>query len=91
MAIIAIFELTGMTQQQYDQTIQDLDAAGLGTPNGRVYHTASKADPGTLIIDVWESEELLGKFAESLIPILTATGATPVEPRILPIHNIIAP
>ncbi len=44
-----------------------------------------------LIIDVWESEELLGKFSEGLIPILTATGATPVEPRILPIHNIIAP
>ena len=91
MAVITVFELTGMTPQQYDQTLQGLDAAGLGNPDGRVYHTASSAGPGMLIIDVWESEELLGKFAESLIPILTATGATPVEPRILPIHNIIAP
>ena len=91
MAIIAIFELTGMTQQQYDQTMQGLDAAGLGNPDGRIHHTASTAGSGMLIIDVWESEELLGKFAEGLIPILTETGATPVEPRILPIHNIMAP
>jgi len=78
-----------MTQQQYEQTLRGLDAAGLGAPDGRIYHTASLAGPGMFIVDIWESEELLGKFSEGLIPIIVGTGATPVEPRILQVHNII--
>ena len=89
MAITTVFELSGMTQQQYDQVVRDLSANGLGAPNGRLYHVASAAGNGMLIVDVWESEELLGKFSEGLIPIIVAAGATPVEPRILQVHNVI--
>ena len=89
MAITTVFELPGMTQQQYDQVLRNLEANGLGAPNGRLYHVASASGNGLLIVDVWESEELLGKFAEGLIPIIVAAGATPAEPRILQVYNII--
>jgi len=39
------------------------------------------------IVDMWESEELLGKFVEALIPIIAANGATPAEPSILSVYN----
>ena len=89
MAITAIFELPGMTQQQYDRVVRDLTANGLGAPDGRLHHVASASGNSLFIVDVWESEEALGKFSEGLIPIITATGATPAEPRILQVHNII--
>ena len=91
MAISTAFEISTMTQQQYDQVMKDLNAAGLGAPEGRIYHTASLMGSGMLIFDIWESEELLGKFAEGLTPILVGAGVTPVEPRILQAHNIVAP
>ena len=89
MAITAVFETPGMTQQQYEKTVSDLAANGLGAPDGRIHHVASLSGNGMFIVDIWESEELLGKFAEALMPIIIANGATPAEPSILPVHNII--
>ena len=89
MAITAVFEGPDFSQQQYDQVLKGLEAVGLAAPNGRIHHQAAAMETGMLIIDIWESEELLGKFAKSLIPIIVETGATPPEPRILPLHNTI--
>ena len=89
MAIIAIFEGSDFSQQQYDQVLRELENAGLGAPNGRIHHQAATMEKGMYVVDIWESEELLGKFAESLIPIIAGTGATPPEPRILPLRNTI--
>ena len=89
MAIIAIFEGSEFTQQQYNQTLQELEAVGLGAPNGRIHHQAAATENCVLIVDIWESEELLGQFAEKLVPIIAGTGATPPEPRILPLLNTI--
>ena len=87
MAITAIFESPGISQQQYDQALKDLEAAGLGSPNGRIHHQAAVLETGLFIVDIWESEEALGKFSEGLMPILVGTGATPAEPRILQTYN----
>lgn len=89
MAITAIFEGPEFTQQQYNQVLRDLEAVGLGAPNGRIHHQAAVMETGVFIVDIWESEELLGAFAEKLIPIIAATGATPPEPRILQLCNTI--
>jgi hypothetical protein len=43
-----------------------------------------------LVTDVWESEELLNKFSEKLIPILKKNGVTPAKPTLLEVHNIIS-
>lgn len=88
-AIIALFDAPGMTSEQYDQVIKDLEAAGEGSPKGRLYHVASSKAGGWFVIDVWESAELLDRFAKTLIPILQKNGVTPAQPQVYPVHNII--
>ena len=88
--VVAQFNVVGMTAQQYDQAIKDLIAAGKGTGQGRLYHVAAQQADGLFITDVWESEEALMKFSETLIPILVKLGVTPAQPTLTPVHNIIA-
>ena len=87
--IVAQFNVVGMTAQQYDQTLKELAAAGKGNGPGRLYHIAAQQTDGIFVTDVWESEEALNKFAETLIPILIKNGVTPAQPTITPVHNII--
>ena len=88
MAIVAYFE-PEFTQQQYEQTVRDLAAKGLGAPTGRQYHVSWNTPQGWRVLDVWDSEETLGKFAETLMPIIAGMGVTPPKPQIFPVHNII--
>ncbi len=88
-AIIALFDAPGMTSAQYDQVVKDLEAAGEGSPKGRLYHVASSKTGGWFVMDVWESAELLDRFAKTLIPILQKNGVTPPQPQVYTVHNII--
>ena len=88
MAITAVFD-TAMSQQQYDQVLKELETVGLGSPDGRLYHVANLSNGKVFVVDVWESEEKLGKFGEQLMPIIASTGTTPPEPVITQVHNII--
>ena len=87
--IVAQFNIAGFTAQKYSQAIKDLEAAGVGKPSGRLYHIAAEQGNGMIITDIWESEEILNKFSETLIPILKKNGVTPAKPVLLPLHNII--
>ncbi len=87
MAIVAEFNIPGMTADQYDRTVQELEAKGAGAPEGRIFHVAAPTDTGWLVVDVWESEEHFGRFGETLRPILMAAGVTPVQPEVRPVHN----
>lgn len=87
--IIVVFDVPGMTPEQYDQVIKDLEAAGAGSPRGRLYHVASAKTDGWLVVDVWESAERLDQFAQTLMPSLQKVGVTPPQPQIYPTHNII--
>ena len=90
MSILTVFNLLSMDTRKYDQAIKDLEAAGQGNPEGRVYHVASLQEDGSIIVtDVWESAELLDEFGKTLLPILENAGVTPVEPKVYPVHNVI--
>jgi hypothetical protein len=88
--ILVQFNQVDFTVQNYEQTIKDLKAAGVGSPKGRLYHVITKQPVGMLVTDVWESEETLNKFSETLIPILKKNGVNPARPTILQVHNIIS-
>ena len=88
--IVAQFNIVDFTVQKYDQTIKDLKAAGVGKPSGRLHHVVTLQPVGMLVTDVWESEEALNKFSETLIPILKKNGVTPARPTIKQVHNIIS-
>lgn len=91
MSILTVFSLPSMNAEKYDRIIRDLEAAGQGRPKGRLYHIASRQEDGSLVVtDVWASAELLGEFGKTLTPILNNAGVTPVEPKVQPVHNVIA-
>ena len=89
MAITLVFDAPGMTAAQYDGIISGLAAAGEETPRGRLYHVAAAKPDGWLVVDVWESEEALNRFAATLMPLIAQNGVT-VTPQMYPVHNRIA-
>ena len=83
---VASFSTKGMTAENYDAVIKELEAAGVGAPAGRMYHVAYLTGDGIQVIDVWESEALFKVFGDKLMPILQAKGVTSV-PTMHPLYN----
>ncbi len=80
---------TTMGVSHYDEAIRRLEAAGLGSPQGRLYHLCF-GDPSSLrVIDIWESEAAFGTFGQQLMPILAELGIDPGQPDISEVHNVI--
>ena len=79
-----------MSAAQYEGTVRDLEAAGLGKIPERLYHVAAPNGEGWHVTDVWESEEAFNKFGETLGPILQKHTDGEVEPMVLQVHNIIS-
>ena len=74
MAVGVLMEFPGVTREQYDQLVQDLDLSG--PPEGELIHVCGPtSDGGWLTVDVWESQEAFERFAnELLIPRARALG-----------------
>jgi hypothetical protein len=83
MAIGLLFEIPGMTQEQYDTA---LAASGFEAtlPPGQLVHMAGPIDGGWRVIDLWESRADFDRFAaETLAPAMGGQAPVPVE---MPIH-----
>ena len=89
MAIGIYFSPAGMTQDNYDVTLKELEAAGAGSPKGRLHHSAFNTPDGFRVYDVWASQEDFDAFGATLIPILQAHGIDPGQPDVMPLHNLI--
>jgi hypothetical protein len=89
MALGMYFTPSSFTPEVYDDVIERLEAAGVGSPRGRLYHVALEADGHIQVFDVWDSEESFHAFGETLVPMMTELGADPGQPQISPVHNII--
>ncbi len=89
MALLFIHDESLDMLAHYDEGIKQLEATGEGNPPGRLFHTAAKKGDGYLVVDVWESEEAMERFARNLMPVLEQMGSPMVEPQVYPVHNII--
>ena len=96
MAICAVFEFPGMTQEHYDEGTRQMNngrpfrsLAEWPAP-GLLSHIAGPTPDGWFVADVWESEESLRRFGEVLGPILEKMGFSPIAPRIIPVYNFVA-
>ena len=89
MAILFISNASDDTIDHYDAVIKHLEAAGQGHPPGRQFHVAARKGDGYLVVDVWESQEALDRFAQTLLPLMEQVGSTPFQPHIYPVHNIV--
>jgi hypothetical protein len=74
VAVGVLMEFPGVTREQYDQLVQDLDLSG--PPEGELIHVCGPtSDGGWRTVDVWESQEAFERFAnELLIPRARALG-----------------
>jgi hypothetical protein len=96
MAIIAVIDMPGMTQAQYEQSVEKV--AGRPGPvkspadwpvAGLISHTAAPTADGWLVVDVWESEEAFRQFGDTLVPILQELGLPDMQPQVYPVFNVV--
>lgn len=79
------------TQEQYEQTARMLTGgkkSRMESPDdwpveGLLAHIAGQGESTFRVVDVWESEEALNRFAEVVIPILREAGVEG-DPEVYP-------
>jgi len=71
----------------YDEVMKELEARGLGAPDGRRSHVAAIDDSGITVADVWESREQLEAFAPSLMSVIGELGGPAPDIAVRPVHN----
>jgi hypothetical protein len=92
MAIAMFMEWPGVTQQQYEAMLEELDL-DRNPADGVLLHVASITPHGLRVVDLWESAEAFDAFSqERMMPAVQNAGID-TEPTIdvLPVHNIYAP
>jgi hypothetical protein len=89
MAIGVYFSPKSVNAQQYDEVMNQLNAAGASNPKGRSHHSAFGAAEHLMIFEVWDSQPDFEAFGAILMPILAKNSIDPGQPDIMPVHNII--
>ena len=80
MAVVIVHQGAGLTRESYEETVRRLTGkARLESPadwpvEGVLVHTAGEAEGGFRIVDVWESEEAVKRFGETLMPVMQELG-----------------
>ena len=89
MPFVVRFVPKSMSSQQYDEVIKRLNAAGAGSPQGRIFHVAFGSPDALRVSDIWDTHESFERFGQMLMPILQDIGVDPGEPELIETHNII--
>ena len=90
MAIGLIFQGTGVTQEQYQQVLNQV-CPDNQPPPGMLYHAAGVGEEGMIVVDVFESHEALQRFEEKLRQARPQANITAHQVTIFPIINIMQP
>ena len=80
-----------MSAAQYRECIKLLKKSGAGHPRGRLYHAAFGSPESLAVFDVWTSQAAFDAFGKTLMPIMQQIGASPGQPHVMPLHNVIVP
>jgi len=93
--VVLVHQGEGLTKESYEETVRRLTGGkGLNSPadwpvEGLLVHAAGEAEGGFRVIDVWESEEAVRRFGESIGPILQEVGVE-AEPKVYPAHTFVS-
>lgn len=87
MAIAVEFNPSGMTANQYDESIRRLKSAGAWPARGMLYHVCFGDEGNFKVGEVWESREAFDSFGDTLMPILQEIGIDPGQPQISEVLN----
>ena len=92
MAVVMLMEWPGITQQQYEATMKELQLDS-NPPKGGLFHVAWPTQGGWRVVDVWESAEAFQAFSKDrIMPAVQKMGIT-TQPKveIHPAHNVYVP
>src|SRR5690349_18508410 len=88
MAVLMTLEVPGGTTAKYDRTNEILGIAGEhDAPPGLITHVCGITDGHIRVVDLWDSEEAFGEFAQTQIGPAAGDGMPPIVPRIVPVYN----
>jgi hypothetical protein len=89
VAIVAVFQPSGFTQNQYEESVikvtggkSRVESPADWPVEGLLAHIAGQGESGFRVVDVWESEEAFRRFGEKLMPILKEIGVEDAQPEI---------
>jgi hypothetical protein len=81
MSILVIKRVPSLTQERYEDVVRRLTngKSRFESPDdvpfdGLLVHAAAESDDGFLIVDIFESQEALDRFSETITPITRAAG-----------------
>lgn len=85
------FAPKSLTAAQYDEIIRLLEAAGQGTPIGRLSHTCYGSSDQHRVVDVWNTPENFQAFGQTLVPIIAQVigQANVPQPVVEPVHSFV--
>ena len=96
MPVVLVSQGGGLTKEIYDETVRKLTGGKTRVESpadwpveGLLVHVAGEAEGGFRVVDVWESEEALRRFAETLGPVLQELDVEG-EPEIYPTHAFVS-
>lgn len=90
MAFAFLVNPVSMTASQYDDVMRALEAVAADSPRGRLYHACFGSGDRLRIIDIWESQESLDAFIQTLLRLPGQwEGLDPGEPEAAELHNVI--
>ncbi len=90
MAVLMILDWKGVSAGDYERVNEQMGVrSDADAPGGLITHTAAVTEDGELVVvDLWESEQALRRFAEArLMPAVRELELPQSQPRILPVHN----
>jgi hypothetical protein len=87
--VLVLIDMTGFTAELYDGIIARMPAhVGSGEGHPAVMHVAALEPDGHIrVVDLWDSEEAFGAFAQSQIGPAAGEGMPPIVPRTVPVYN----
>jgi hypothetical protein len=92
--VVLVFE--GITQEQYEESVRRLTGgkSRMQSPadwpvDGLLAHIPGQGEKVFRVVDVWESQDALDRFAEQLMPILEDIGVEG-RPEIYPAHTYVS-
>ena len=92
MGVLARFQPTGLTRQQYDEVTHQLEKAGAWPPDGLQLHVLFGTEGNLKVSEIWESPEQLRAYGEQLLPVLAEVGVQAAgEPEVFEVHNVEQP
>lgn len=86
MAIAVLFTPEKMNRDNYEAVRETADAAFGMYPPGRLHHYCFGAGDQLRVLDIWDSAESLGAFAQVLMPTLAGNGVVMPPPDIQPLQ-----